>query len=117
VIFINVVGCGTRVPNGIRQNRCQEIEIGQFPAQQLIAQPVTKLQEHQPRVGLHRNRRATHPGIEIRCERREEHRIIQQRIHPRQLGRQHQQLRRRQEASHSVGWSLTVLSTMGLDPF
>jgi hypothetical protein len=24
VIFINVVGCGTRVPNGIRQNRCQE---------------------------------------------------------------------------------------------
>ena len=26
VIFINVVGCGTRVPNGIRQNRCQEIE-------------------------------------------------------------------------------------------
>jgi hypothetical protein len=26
VIFINVVGCGTRTPNGIRQNRCQEIE-------------------------------------------------------------------------------------------
>ena len=26
VIFIKVVGCGTRVPNGIRQNRCQEIE-------------------------------------------------------------------------------------------
>ena len=26
VIFINVVGCGTRIPNGIRQNRCQEIE-------------------------------------------------------------------------------------------
>jgi hypothetical protein len=26
LIFINVVGCGTRTPNGIRQNRCQEIE-------------------------------------------------------------------------------------------
>ena len=26
VIFISVVGCGTRVPNGIRQNRCHEIE-------------------------------------------------------------------------------------------
>lgn len=26
VSFINVVGCGTRVPNGMRQNRCQEME-------------------------------------------------------------------------------------------
>ncbi len=26
VIFINVVGCGTRPPNGIRQNRCHVIE-------------------------------------------------------------------------------------------
>ena len=26
VIFINVVGCGTVVPNGIRQKRCHEIE-------------------------------------------------------------------------------------------
>jgi hypothetical protein len=26
VIFISVVGCGTRIPKGIRQNRCQEIE-------------------------------------------------------------------------------------------
>jgi hypothetical protein len=26
VSFINVVGCGTRVPKGMRQNRCQEIE-------------------------------------------------------------------------------------------
>jgi hypothetical protein len=26
VIFINVVGCGARPPNGIRQNRCQLIE-------------------------------------------------------------------------------------------
>ena len=26
LIFINVVGCGIRVPNGIRQNRCHEIE-------------------------------------------------------------------------------------------
>jgi len=26
VIFINVVGCGTATPRGIRQKRCQEIE-------------------------------------------------------------------------------------------
>jgi hypothetical protein len=26
VIFINVVGCGTDPPSGIRQNRCQPIE-------------------------------------------------------------------------------------------
>jgi hypothetical protein len=26
VIFINVVGCGTATPNGIRANRCHEIE-------------------------------------------------------------------------------------------
>jgi len=26
VIFIRVVGCGTRMPNGIRQNRRHEIE-------------------------------------------------------------------------------------------
>jgi len=26
VIFISVVGCGTRVPSVMRQNRCQEIE-------------------------------------------------------------------------------------------
>jgi hypothetical protein len=26
VIFINVVGCGTATPKGIRQNRCQLIE-------------------------------------------------------------------------------------------
>jgi hypothetical protein len=26
VSFIKVVGCGTRAPSAIRQNRCQEIE-------------------------------------------------------------------------------------------
>ena len=26
-VVINVVGCGTRVPNGMRQNRCQEVEL------------------------------------------------------------------------------------------
>jgi hypothetical protein len=31
VIFINVVGWGTATPNGIRQNRCQEIESATSP--------------------------------------------------------------------------------------
>jgi len=35
-------------------------------------------------------RQRTNPRIEVRLERREEHRIIQQRLHPRQLDRQHQ---------------------------
>jgi hypothetical protein len=84
--------------------------------QQLIAQPVAELQKHQPQIGLHRDRRATDPGIEIGSERREEHRIIQQRIHPSQLGRQHQQLRRQNRVPQR---RLVTYSSEhdGLDPF
>jgi len=114
VIFINV-GCGTRMPSGIRQNRFQENRIGHLPAQHLIAQPVAELQEHQPQVGLHRDRRATDAGIEIRCKRREEHRIIQQRIHASQLSGNTNNSDGK-IASHNVGWSLTVLSTMASIP-
>ncbi len=57
VIFIRVIGCGTRPSNGVRANRRHEI-------------------------------------VEEQRERREEHRIVQQRIHPRQLRRHPQHLRR-----------------------
>ena len=56
--------------------------------------PVPELQKHQPQIGFHRDRRPTDPSIEVRGERREEHRIIQQHIHPTQLDGQHQQLGR-----------------------
>src|SRR6478752_9102229 len=45
--------------------------IGHLPTQHLIAQPVAKLQKHQPQVGLHRNRWTTDSSIEaLRTGRR-----------------------------------------------
>jgi hypothetical protein len=59
---------------------------------------------------------AADAGIEIRCERREEHRIIQQHIHPTQLGRQHQQLGRQERVPQR--WLVVYSSEHdGLDPF
>ena len=63
-------------------------------AQALKPQPVTELEEHQPQVALHRRRRPPDHRVKVRHERGEEHRVIQQRVHPGQLGRQPQQLRR-----------------------
>src|SRR6476620_11075777 len=40
-----------------------------------------ELQKHQPQVGLHRNRRATDAGVEMRREWRKESRVVQQHIH------------------------------------
>jgi hypothetical protein len=102
-----IAGSGAALPG----NR-----IGHLTTQQLIAQAVAELQKHQPQVGCHRNRRATDPSIEIRSERREEHRIIQQPIHPTQLGRQHQQLGRQDRIPQR---RLVVYSSEhdGLDPF
>jgi hypothetical protein len=54
--------------------------IGHLPAQRLIAQPIPKLEKHQPQIALHRNRRATDPSIEVPGERCEEHRIVQQHV-------------------------------------
>jgi hypothetical protein len=61
---------------------------------------------------------AADAGIEMRCERREEHRIIQQHIAAPQLSGQHQQLGRQDRVPHTthVGWSFTVLSTMASIP-
>jgi hypothetical protein len=55
-------------------------------------------------------------GIEIRCERREEHRIIQQHIDAPQLSGQHQQLGRQDRVPQR---RLVVYSSEhdGLDPF
>jgi hypothetical protein len=52
----------------------------------------------------------------MRRERREKHRIVQQRIHPTQLDRQHQQLRRQNRIPQR---RLVVYSSKhdGLDPF
>ncbi len=57
---------------------------------------VAELQEHHPKIGLHRRGRPTDPRIEERHKRGEEHRIVQQHIDAGQPGRQHQQLRRQQ---------------------
>ena len=70
--------------------------ITDLPAQAFIAQPVPELEGHQPQVALDRDGRPPEHRVEVRRERREERRIIQQRIHPRQLLRQPQQLRRQQ---------------------
>ena len=67
--------CGTRVPSGMRHNRCQEIEVGHLPAQQLITQAVAELQG-QLELGLHRDRRPTDPRVEVRRERGEERGVV-----------------------------------------
>ncbi len=59
--------------------------VGHLPAQRLIAQPVAKLQKHQPQIGLHWRRRPPYPRIEERHERGEERRVVQQRIDASQL--------------------------------
>jgi hypothetical protein len=90
--------------------------IGHLTTQRLIAQPVPELQKHHPQVGLHRDRRPADPSIEMPSERREEPRIVQQRIHPTQLDRQHQQLDRQNRIPQR---RLLVYSSEhdGLNPF
>jgi len=53
---------------------------------------VREITEHQPQVTLDRSSRPDWHRMEIRRERREEHRIIQQYVYPRQLLRKMQQL-------------------------
>jgi len=68
--------------------------VADLRAQALITQPVPELEEHQPQVPLRRRRRPADHRMEMRRERREERRVIQQRVDPGQLLRQPQQLRR-----------------------
>jgi hypothetical protein len=90
--------------------------IAHLPTQRLIAQPVAKLQKHQPQIALHRCRWPTHPWIEERHKRCEERRIVQQRVHPRQLFGQPQQLVRQHRLPQRA---LIAYSTKhdGLNPF
>jgi hypothetical protein len=62
--------------------------VGDLTAQQLIAQPVAVLEEHQPQVGVDRDRGPAAPGIEVDLEGLDEHRVVQQPVHPGQLGGQ-----------------------------
>jgi hypothetical protein len=65
-------------------------------AQRLEPEPIAVLQEHQPQIRLHRDRRPTEHRIEPSPERLEEPRIVQQHIHRHELDRHHQRLRRQQ---------------------
>ena len=56
--------------------------VGHLTAHRLEAELVAKLQEHHPQVGLQGDRRSPQPFVEEPDERGEEHRIIQQGVHP-----------------------------------
>jgi hypothetical protein len=62
--------------------------VGDLAAQQLIAQPVAELQEHQPQVGIDRDRGTADDRVEVDPERLDEHRVVQQPVHHGQLGGQ-----------------------------
>jgi hypothetical protein len=49
------------------------------------ASSVTELQQHRPQVPLHCSGRPTAPRVQMRRKRGDQRRVIQQRIHPRQL--------------------------------
>ena len=68
--------------------------VADLGAQALIAQPVAELQEHQPQVALRRRGRTPQHRVKVLRKRREEHRVIQQRIDPAQLSWQAHRLRR-----------------------
>jgi len=62
--------------------------VGHLGTHRLVPQPVAKLQEHQPQVRLDRGRRPPEDRVEVWAERGEERLVVQQRVHPGQLGRQ-----------------------------
>ncbi len=54
--------------------------ISDLGTQRLEAEPTPAAEDHQPQLGLHRGSRPTDLRIEERCERLEEHRIVEQTI-------------------------------------
>jgi hypothetical protein len=67
--------------------------VGELAADQLVAlvaKPVAELQEHDPQVGIQRDRRAADARVEVAGQRGEEDRVVQQGVDPRQLGGQSQ---------------------------
>ena len=85
VSFISVVGCGTVAVERDPAEPSPHDRVADLRAQGLVAQPVAELQEHQSQIRLHRRRRTADPRVEVRRERREERRVVQQRVDPRQL--------------------------------
>jgi hypothetical protein len=59
-------------------------------ADQLVAKPIAELQEHDPQVGVQRDRRAADARVEVTGQRGQERRGIQQLVDPGQLGGQSQ---------------------------
>ena len=84
--------------------------VGDLTAQQLIAQPVAELQEHQPQVGVDRDRRTTDDRVEVDPEGLDEHRVVQQPVDLGQLGRQSERLGG-QDRLPCDRWELVVRST------
>jgi predicted enzyme related to lactoylglutathione lyase len=69
VIFINVVGYGTRTSMSMRQNSRREIESDTSRHKGLVPQPVADIEIHHPQVRLHRQTRPAGQRIEVRPER------------------------------------------------
>jgi hypothetical protein len=90
--------------------------VGHLPAQRLEPQPVAVLQEHQPQVGLDRDRRPPQRGVEERPVRFEEHRVVQQPVNRLQLCRQPQE-GLRQDRLPQRGLLVYRPQHDGLDPF
>ena len=60
--------------------------VGDLTAQQLVAEPVAVLEEHQPQVGVDRDRGPVARGIEVSPEGLDERRVVQQPVRGDQLG-------------------------------
>ena len=90
--------------------------VGHLDTQPLIAQPVAVLQEHQPQIGLDRDRRPPSAGIEERPKRNEEPPVIEQHVDLGELARQHPHPRRQQQLEQRT---LRAYSAQhdGLDPY
>ncbi len=70
--------------------------VSHLSTQRFIAEPIPGLEEHQPQIGLDRDRWSTQCRVEMGSERLEETHIIEQRIHPSELRRHHQHPRPQQ---------------------
>ena len=90
VIFISVVGCGTRHSEGDPTKALPGDRVGHLAAQRLEAEPIAVLQEHEPQVGLDGHRGATEHRVEVGSEGLEELGIVEQGVDGFELGGQSQ---------------------------
>jgi hypothetical protein len=77
---------GHRHPQGDPTKALPADGVGHLTAQGLEAQAIAVLQEHQPQVGLDGKRWATERSIEVGHEGLEKCRIVEETVHPLQLG-------------------------------